>query len=156
MDMTILAVAAALLVLPPARFGDVPGPRMGAGAPAAQITQHVVTVLVPRLEDDSARAAVVRRPRHPGNLILITAETTPQEYLDAMRALNRSRREEGEAPGAELRAFVRRAGSRDVRDQTALARAAEHLSRVMAAPERSIEGVGSYPALTTSLPPLRR
>ena len=156
MDMTILAVSAALLVLPSARFGDVPGTPMGAGAPTVQVTQHVVTVLVPVLEDDSARAVVIRRPHRPGNLILITAETTPQEYLDAMRALNRSRREEGEAPGAELRAFIRRAGSRDVGDQTALARAAEHLSRVKAAPERSIEGVGRYPALTTSLPPVRR
>lgn len=150
MNTTLVAFAALLLVLPIPRSG---GPALGT---SSQATRHVVTVLVPTLDDDSARALVIRRPDLPGNLILITEETTPQEFLNALRALNRSRRELGEAPGAELRAFIRRADRGGAPDPTALAAAAEHLARVKAAPERAIDGVGSYRAATTSLPAVQR
>ena len=90
---------------------------------------HVTTVLLPELTDPAAHAVVVRRTGIPGNLILVTASTTPEEFLRAVRVLNGSRAAAGETVEGEgeIRASVRDAGagSRPVSDPQAVARAAQ-------------------------------
>jgi hypothetical protein len=162
----LMLLAAILLLLSPAlraderlpanRSAEDAAPEVATPGDAAQATAHVVTVLVPALEDPSAHATVIRRPANPRNLILITEETTPREFLNALRALNRSRRDLGEAPADELRASIPAPTRGESPGERALASAAAHLSRVKAAPQRAIAGIGSYPALTTSLPALQR
>jgi hypothetical protein len=165
MSSMLTAAAAVLLVLsgfPGAEaLGQRPNPRPAgaAGAAASQAVAHVVTVSVPTLDERGARAAIIRRPGVPGNLILVTGETTPADFLKAMRALNASRRSEGEEPTAELRAFIRAAKPEarpDARRRELLQQTAAHLAGVRRAPQRQIEGVGRFPALTAELRPLQR
>ena len=133
-----------------------PAPERAAPLGAAQAPAHVVTLLVPSLDDPSARAVVIRRPTHPGNLILVTAETTPREYLRALRALNGSRRDIGEESADELRAVITAAARGPRFSERALGMAAAHLASLKTAQPRDITGIGSYPAWTSALPVLQR
>jgi hypothetical protein len=162
----LMHLSAMLLVLGSGVIADsrtASGRPVGTSAPeraaplgATQAPAHVVTLLVPSLDDPSARAVVIRRPAHPGNLILVTAETTPREYLRALRALNGSRRDIGEESADELRAVIPAATRGPRFSERALGIAAAHLESLKTAQQRDIPGIGSYPAWTSRLPVLQR
>lgn len=129
-----------------------------AASAAAAATRHdpnVATVMrVASLDREGARALIIRRPGTPSsNVILVTAETTPEDLSRAVSALIVSRRTRGEAVAREMRAYIQ--GSTNRREATAPAspgevrvlsanhqRAAADLGRLAAAARGEVAGVG--------------
>ena len=148
-QLLAFSMAAAVPLL--ARASDVPaaltGPaaaELDAAVPAQDIAAYVLTVLVPSLPDSGARAMVIRRPQGTGtlNVIMVTEETTPRDFLRALSALNQSRRHVGERvpQGEEQRALVE--GPPDVE---------AFLARLRATPPTALPGIGRFPSISNSL-----
>jgi hypothetical protein len=112
-----------------------------------------------------ARAIVIRRPGDvPNNIILVTRSTTPRDLATAVSSLITSRANRGDVVDREMRALIgakpqtgrpaSKPGTASAPapratsdDSPSVRLAAADLTRLRAAPEFSIAGVGHGPAL---------
>jgi len=162
----LLAFSMAAAVAPLAQASDVPAALTGlaaaeldGAAPAQEIAAYVLTVLVPSLPDSSARAMVIRRPQGTGtlNVIMVTEEATPRDFLRALSALNKARRHVGERvpQGEEHRALIMPAGGAGADRGNGPPDVEAFLARLRATPPTALPGIGRYPSVSNSLPALQ-
>lgn len=137
---------------PPQSSSSSAAPSAVAPAP------HTVTfVLVPSLEVDTAGTIILRRAvRAPQNVILVSEKTTPADVVEAIAMLNRSRRSRGDSLTTDMKAITRRGNDAIARSSRSYDSAVRNLERLRIALAIPVDGVGTFPAVTATLPPARR
>lgn len=114
---------------------------------------YLLTVLVPSLENSDAQALVIRRSDHiDRNIIVLTAEANPADFLRALRALQKARAEIPTVSEGEHRAYLPRGERAEpLRKGASATPIGDHLRRLREATPREIPGIGNFPAVLTRL-----